>query len=645
MKQFSAITILLVCLFMLSGLDKVCAQSQYPGQHGSKLKVTLKIPAQAHAFDLENIRLLDSPFKQNQEREEKWLRLLDSDRFLLGFRVNAGMDTHRAEPLGGWEALHVELRGHSMGHVLSGLALMYASTGDDFFRLKGDSIVRELAEVQNVLNEGGYLSAFPQQLIDLVIAGKSVWAPWYTLHKIFAGLLDQYLYADNQLALHVAEKMGNWTFQKLENLSEEQLDVMLHTEFGGMPESFYNLYAITGNQKYLDVARMFFHHKVLDPLAKDSDMLQSYHANTFIPKIIAEARGYELTGDFKKERIAKFFWQTVINHHTYATGGNSDHEYFFAPDSLSKHMSASTTESCNTYNMLKLTDHLFTWTADVKYADYYEQALYNHILGTQDPKTGMVCYFMPFKPGLFKVYSTPHNSFWCCVGTGFENHAKYGEAIYFHDSNGLYVNLFIPSVLDWKEKGLKIRQETNYPESDITTLIVESTNGERYPIRVRYPSWAKSGVNVVVNGKHQQIKSKPGSYIELKRNWKVGDKIEVSYPMSLHLIPTNDDSDMVAIAYGPIVLAGKMGNDGIAQPAPYARKQKQFANDEVLGDVVHLINTHGQAVSNWLKPVQDAGPLTFQLVNQPDSKNIRLVPYYRLHHQRYVIYWNLNTQP
>lgn len=645
MKKLATLSISIVIFFGLVGINNASAQSQYPGQHVSKMKVDLKIPIKAFSFDLKDVKLLDSPFKENEKREEKWLRSLDSDRLLLGFRVNAGMNTYRAMPLGGWEALNVELRGHTMGHVLSGLALMYASTGDDFFKLKGDSLVSELAKVQNVLNQGGYLSAFPQNLINRVIAGKPVWAPWYTLHKILAGLLDQYLYADNLKALKVAEKMGDWAYQKLKNLSQDQLDIMLGTEFGGAPETFYNLYAITGEQKYLEVAGMFYHHKVLDPLAKDSDMLQNYHANTYIPKIIAEARGYELTGDIKKEEIAKYFWQTVIDHHTYATGGNSDHEYFFTPDSLPRHISARTTESCNTYNMLKLTDHLFSWTAEAKYADYYEQALYNHILGTQDPETGMVCYFMPFKPGLFKVYSTPNHSFWCCVGTGFENHAKYGEAIYFHGENGLYVNLFIPSELNWKEKGVTIRQETNFPESDKTKLTVEAANDEQFLIQVRYPSWAKSGASVIVNGKKQRLKAKPGSYIVLNRTWKTGDVIEISFPMDLHLVPTNDDPQLAAIAYGPIVLAGEIGREGISDPAPYAENQTAFENYETPQDLVDTIYTHGEAISKWLKPVTNETPLTFNLVDQPGSNTIKLIPYYRLDHQRYVIYWNLNSKP
>ncbi len=634
--------LLIVLVFTFTGLTKIKAQSYYPGQQEVKTKIALKIPVKAYAFDLKDIKLLDSPFKQNEERNKKWLRSLNNDQLLLTFRVNAGVDTYNAQPLGGWEALHVELRGHTMGHVLSALALIYASTGEKSLKLKGDSLVTELAKVQEMLGQEGYLSAFPQQLIDRAIAGKPVWAPWYTLHKIVSGLLDQYLYADNSQALQVAEKMGDWAYHKMKDLTHDQLAVMLQTEFGGMPETFYNLYAISGKEYYKDLAGMFYHHKVLDPLAEGKDILKGHHANTYIPKIIAEARGYELTGDTRKAQIAEFFWQRVIDHHTYATGGNSNQEHFFAPDSLSKHInSPATTETCNTYNMLKLTLHLFTQNAEIKYADYYERALYNHILASQDPNSGMVCYFMPFKPGMFKVYSTPKNSFWCCVGTGFENHAKYAEAIYFHDNTGVYVNLFIPSVLKWKEKGLQLRQETTYPESEKTQLVVEAAKGERISIRIRYPSWATSGAKVTINGKRLAVKTKPGNYIELTRIWQKGDIVEVSYPMSLHLIPANDNPHIAAIAYGPIILVGAMGNEGVLPPAPYAPNQLDYADYAIPKDLIYSIVTHGEPVSKWVKPVANTEPLTFEVVGQEGSKKLRLIPYYRLHHQRYVLYWNL----
>ncbi len=614
------------------------AFAQYIGQYPSEQKLAAKIVNKANSFNLQDVKLLDSRFKENMQRDGKWLLALDTRRLLHSWRINAGISTN-AKAFGGWEALDVELRGHTLGHVMSALAMMYASTGEAAYKNKADSIVRALAECQEVLNQNGYLSAFPQNFIDRVIAGKNVWAPWYTLHKVMAGLTDLYLYAGDKKALDVVEKMSNWAYHKLQGLTPEQLATMERTEFGGMIEVAYNLYAITGNEQDKRLAELFYHHSVLDPLANREDKLARLHANTQIPKIIGEARGYELTGDEKQKTIADFFWQTVIDHHTYATGGNSDNEHFFEPDQLSKHITPITTESCNTYNMLKLTRHLFTWTADVKYADYYEQALYNHILGTQDPETGMVTYFMSFKPGLFKVYNTPDNSFWCCVGTGFENHAKYAESIYYHNDKGVYVNLFIPSVLSWKEKGFKLTQTTKYPDEATTHLTIDQNNMGNTALYIRYPSWATNGAVIKVNGKSVKVTQKPGSYITIDRNWKAGDKIDITYPMALRLVKTNDDAYKAAIAYGPIVLAGDMGTEGITKPAPFAKDQQDLKNYPIPASVISTLNAKDKPVSTWVKQVAGE-PLTFETKGVA-SRDIKLLPYYAIDRQRYVLYWDL----
>ncbi len=611
-----------------------------PREEGKTFLATSNVvPIKASNFDLRDVKLLDSRFKENMERNGKWLLTMDTKRLLHSWRVNAGLQTN-AQPLGGWEALDCELRGHTMGHVLSGLAMMYASTGEEPYKKRGDSLVTALVECQNVLNQNGYLSAFPQYFIDRCIAGQPVWAPWYTIHKVMAGLIDMYTYAGNKEALAAAEKMSNWAYLKLKGLTAEQLAVMERNEFGGMIESFYNLYGVTGNEKDKELAEMFYHHAVLDPLASQEDKLAKLHANTQIPKIIGEARGYELTADEKQKTIATFFWNTVIDHHTYATGGNSDDEHFFSPDQLSAHLSARTTETCNSYNMLKLTKHLFNWTADVKYADYYEKVLYNHILAAQDPETGMASYFMPFKPGLFKVYSTPTNSFWCCVGTAFESNAKFAETIYFHDNNGIYINLFIPSEVNWKGKGITIIQETRYPEEATTQFIIKTDAAVSMPIYIRYPSWAVSGAILKVNGKKVKVTQKPGSYIVLNRKWKTGDKIEVTYPMELRLATANDNPHKAAIAYGPIILAGEMGTEGLKNPAPYANDQNDYNNYNIPANIISTLNVGNADVSNWLKPV--AGQkLSFITTGKVASRQITLIPYYQLHHERYVLYWDL----
>ena len=625
---------LLLLLFLCSYISV----AQYPGQYKGKIKMPLQTSVKLNSFDLQDVRLLNSRFKENMDRNGKWLLSINNNRLLHSYRINAGIKTH-ATALGGWETLDGELRGHTMGHVLSGLAMMYASTGDTAYKQKGDSLVTALAECQKILNQDGYLSAFPQNFIDRVIAGADVWAPWYTLHKIFAGMIDMYLYADNAEALDVVNKMSAWALKKLSNVTAEQLAIMERTEFGGMIESFYNLYSITGDKDNLKLADIFYHHEVLDPLIMKQDKLNKLHANTQFPKIIGEARGYELTGNEDQKTMASFFWQTVIDHHTYATGGNSDNEHFFEPGKLSKHLSVRTTESCNTYNMLKLTKHLFSWYADEKYADYYEQALYNHILGSQDPETAMVCYFMPFQPGSFKVYSTPLNSFWCCVGTGFENHAKYSEAIYFHDDKSLYINLFIPSELTWKERGIKITQTTKYPEESTTRLRITTDQAVDMPIYFRYPSWAVSGASVKINGKNIPVNQKPGSYIVLNRKWQNNDKLEVSYPMSLRLIATPDNPKKAAIAYGPLVLAGDMGMDGNNDPAPFAKGENDLNKYPIPTDISAMLNTKGDNITTWLTPVANH-PLAFTTAKGISSKELLLKPYYTFSRERYIIYWD-----
>ncbi len=635
---FKSIINILTCVlfFILPNSGK----GQSIGQFNQKIKVFHHITPKAYFFDLQDVKLLESPFLQNLERNGEWLLRMNVSRLMHSWKVNAGIAT-KAVPLGGWEALDGELRGHTAGHVLSGLALMFASTGNEVFKNKGDSIVRIMAECQQVLNQEGYLSAFPQNFIDRCIAGKPVWAPWYTLHKIFAGLTDMYLYTGNKLALEVVTGMGGWAYRKLKPLTSDQLILMLKNEFGGMNDIAYTIYGITGNGQDKELAEFFRDNSLLSPLLTGNDKLAGLHANTQIPKIIGEARGYELTGNPDQKKVAEFFWSAVINHHTYCNGGNSDFEHFFKQEKWMNHIfSPRTTETCNTYNMLKLTKHLYSWTADTKYTDYYEQALYNHILAAQDPKTGMASYFMPLKSGLFKVYSTENNSFWCCVGSSFESHAKYAGAIYHHDSVGLFVNLFIPSELNWKEKDVKIIQQTNYPEEAKTCLTFHTAQPVKMPVRVRYPSWAVNGASVKINGKNIQIKKKPGSYIVIDRIWKSGDKVELYYPMELRLVTAPHTSEIAAIAYGPVLLAGRMGTKAIKTPAPYAEKQNDYNDYPIPDDIIDALKTEGKPVAEWLKPVP-GNPLEFTTIAGVAPRQITLVPYYKLHDERYVVYWKI----
>lgn len=642
MKKIYLLLILFICTHAMS------AQSVYPGQHKGKITQPLRGKVQAYAFDLKDIRLLDSPFKDNMQRESAWILSLGVDRLLHSFRTSAGSwaglegGYTAIKKLGGWESLDCELRGHTTGHIMSGLAYLYASTGNEIYKLKSDSLINGLAEVQDVLlqnGHNGYLSAYPENLINRNIAGQRVWAPWYTLHKIYSGLIDQYLYCDNPKALDIVTKTARWAYDKLSPLTEEQRRIMIKNEFGGVNEAFYNLYSITGNPEHKKLAEFFYHNEVLDPLIRREDDLYFKHANTFIPKVIAEARNYELFASEQSKETARFFWNTVIDHQTFCTGGNSHKEKFIRSDKISENLTGYTQETCNTNNMLKLTRHLFCWDAASVYADYYERALYNHILGQQDPNTGMVAYFLPLLPGAHKVYSTPEHSFWCCVGTGFENHAKYAEAIYYHNDNSLYVNLFIPSQLNWKEKNIRIDQETRFPDDGNVALAIQTDVPQKFALHLRYPSWTKN-VQVKVNGRKVSARKQPSGYIVIDREWKRGDKVEVNYPMHLYLAPANDNPDKAAIMYGPLVLAGAMGTEGMEAPAPFSNPD--LHNDyytydyRVPANLPVSLKLDKRKPGDYIQP-STTEPLVFNVANQ----NIRLEPIHKIHHQRYVVYWDL----
>lgn len=619
------------------------AQSVYPGQYEEKFNVKTCVPMAAECFDLQDVRLLPSRFRENMERDSAWMVSIATDRLLHSFRTTAGMYAGReggymtVKKLGGWESLDCELRGHTTGHLLSAYALMYAATGSEVFRLKGDSLVSGLAEVQQA-HGNGYLSAFPEELINRNIRGTSVWAPWYTLHKIFSGLIDQYVYAGNRQALDIVKRMGDWAYTKLQPLSEETRRKMIRNEFGGINESFYNLYALTGDERYRWLACFFYHNEVIDPLKEGRDELGTKHTNTFIPKVLAEARRYELEGNAGSKELSTFFWDTMLRRHTFAPGCSSDKEHYFDPAQFSKHISGYTGETCCTYNMLKLSRHLFCWDASPQVADYYERALYNHILGQQDPQTGMVAYFLPLLSGAHKVYSTPENSFWCCVGSGFESHAKYAESIYYHNGEGLFVNLFIPSVLDWKEKGMKVRQETRFPASETTVLTLSMAEPVRTTFRLRYPSWSRD-VQVRVNGKRVKVRQQPGSYIAIEREWKDGDRIEATYPMHLTLESAPDNPHRAALLYGPVVLAGALGTEGMLPPAPDSDPSKY--NDYYTYDY-HIpeglptgLKWDAGHPENSVQRISEDG-LRFRTAD-----GMTVLPLYDVHRQRYVVYWDI----
>lgn len=614
------------CLLALSSV--VCADV--------KNSVRERVRREAVAFELADVRLLDGPFRQAMLLDAKYLMMLDPDRLLSWFRKEAGLKP-KGEVYGGWEAQGVA--GHSLGHYLSACAMMFASTGDVRFRDRVNYIVGELELCQRA-NGNGYVAAIPdgKRIFREVAAGdirsqgfdlNGGWVPWYTLHKIFAGLLDAHEYVGSEKALAVAVKLGDWADATVGRLTDEQFQRMLACEHGGMNESLAELYARTGNETYLKLSRRFHHRAVLDPLAREEDRLAGLHANTQIPKLIGLARRYELTGDRADKTAASFFWERVVHHHSYVNGGNSEAEHFGPPDKLNDRLTVNTTETCNTYNMLKLTRHLFEWHADAEYADYYERALFNHILATQNPKDGMFCYFVPLKPGAQKTYSTPFDSFWCCVGTGMENHTKYGEGIYFKSDDALWVNLFIASELSWKEKGLTVRQETRFPDADTTTLTFKSRRPVALALRLRYPSWARDGISVTVNGQAQEVDARPGSYVEVRRTWKTGDRVELKVPMSLRLEALPDNPNRAAMLYGPILLAGELGPE-----------DEGGAGGMVF---VPVMLSENRPVAEWVKPVAGS-PLTFRTSGAGRPHDVTLYPFYRMHDKRYSVYWDLFTE-
>jgi len=608
---------------------------------GSKVKVPDKVALKAYPFDLQDVRLLDGPFRDAMLRDQKYLLELDSDRLLHNFRVTAGLPS-TAQPLGGWEEPTGELRGHSVGHYLTACAMMFAGTGDARFKDKASGMVAELAKVQQSLpSKGfnqGFLSAYPEEFFDRVDKRVQVWAPYYTLHKIMAGLLDMYLYCDNKQALDVVTKMADWVKFRVDRLTDEQQQAALNTEHGGMNEVLANIYAVTGNPEYLRIAHKFDHKRLFDQWAAGEDRLDGLHGNTQFPKVIGAVREYELTGDKRFYDIASFFWQRVALNRSFVIGGNTDGESFFPIDQFSRHLGPSSTETCNTYNMLKLTRHMFALEPSTEKMDFYERGLFNHILASQDPDTGMMCYYVPLRPGAFKTYSTPDKSFWCCVGTGMENPAKYGDTIYFHDDQSLYLNLFISSQLTWNDKGLVVRQETGFPEQETTRLTFSCKKPVRLALKVRYPAWVQSGMTLSINGKSEPITAKPGSYASIEREWKTGDNVQVRWPMSLHTEAMPDDPNMVALLDGPIVLAGDLGKDGLNQNTRYGPSAPQLGR--VPSVVVPAFVGDVKGVLAKVKPIAGA-PLRFQTSSLAQPRDVQLVPFYKASDIRYSVYWKV----
>jgi DUF1680 family protein len=609
-------------------------------------KVSSAVPLQVLPFAPKAVRLLDGPFKHALEANAKYLLSLEPDRLLSGFRTEAGLKPAAAK-YGGWESQGIA--GHTLGHYLSACSWMYQDTGNRQFLDRVNDIVDQLAECQKA-NGDGYVAAIPngKKIFAEIARGdirtqdfdlNGVWVPWYTMHKVFAGLIDARRFCDNTKALDVATCLADWAAATTRNLTEAQWQKMLVCEQGGMNESLADLYALTGNTNYLNLAGKFYHQAVMDPLARGDDILDGLHSNMQIPKTIGAARLYELIGKEQYRNIATFFWERVALHRSYAIGGHGDAERFFPVKDFARHLTAATCETCCTYNLLKLSQHLFAWSPNAVTMDFYERALYNDSLASQDPETGMFVYLMSLKPGGFKTYSTPLDSFWCCVGSGMENHARYGEAIYSHDNQSLCVNLFIPSELTWREKRLVLRQETRFPESDSVKLLFACDQPVQLALRIRWPAWAQAPLTVRLNGRNQDIDGQPGSYFTLNREWRNGDRVEIRLPMTLRTELLPGATNLVALLYGPIVLAGELGTNAMP-PSTQAKDQTRFLHWPTPPAPVFVATP-----DSLLKQIKTTDrPLTFRTRGVGRPEDVTLVPLFKIRAQRYAVYWNLLTE-
>jgi uncharacterized protein len=517
-----------------------------------------KVQWKARPFPMTDVRLLPSFWKETMELDRSFLYALPNDRLAHNFRVTAGIASD-ADPLGGWEAPECELRGHYVGHYLSSCALLHASTGDRFIAEKANELVTMLAECQA---KDGYLGAYPATFYDRLRKHERVWAPFYTYHKIMAGLIDMYQHTGNQQALEMATRMADWADTYARSFTDDDWQRVLLVEHGGMNEASFNLYAITGKTKYRDLGYRFEHKKIFDPLAAGDDKLDGNHANTNIPKMIGAARGYELTGDERYRQISENFYRIVTEHHIYCTGGTSNGEMWHAADAIATQLGPAAEECCCSYNMMKLTRHLYGQQPDAKFFDYYERLIYNVRYGTQD-RGGMLMYYVPLQPGMYKTFGTLFDAFWCCTGTGSEEYSKLNDSIYFHDDDSVFVNLFIPSTLDWRERGLKLKQTTKFPEEQQITFTIESAPSSATALKIRVPYWATKGATVAINDEPESATAAPSTYLSLNRAWKSGDVITVDMPLALHIATTPDDKQVQAAMYGPLVLAVRMGTEGL----------------------------------------------------------------------------------
>lgn len=607
------------------------------------LWITSSATAQMQLFDLKEVRLKEGPFKNAQDVDLKYILELNPDRLLAPYLIASGIPV-KAERYGNWESIGLD--GHIAGHYLSALAMMYASTGNMEVKNRLDYMISELEKCQQK-NGNGYVGGIPQGKVfwDRIHNGdidgsnfglNNTWVPLYNIHKLFAGLTDTYHYTGNEKAKEVLIKLGDWFIELIRPLSEEQIQNILKTEHGGINESFADLYIITKNKKYLETAEKVSHLAILNPLEKKEDKLTGLHANTQIPKVIGFEKIGRLSGNKDMTDAAQFFWENVTQKRSVAFGGNSFAEHFNPTEDFSGMLKSNQgPETCNSYNMERLSKALFLDQNKVSYLDFYERTLYNHILSSQHPEKGGFVYFTPIRPNHYRVYSQPETSMWCCVGSGLENHSKYGELIYSHTENDVFVNLFIPSSLNWKEKNISIEQTTKFPYQNSTDLVLKLTKSNIFSVNIRCPEWAED-FEISINGKIQKIEAKPSSYVTITRKWKSGDQISVTFKTSTHLENLPDGSNWSAFVNGPIVFAAKTSNkdlDGL------------FADDSRMGHVAagkYYPLDQAYAIigdkAAYIAKLKDLGNLHFRL----DS--LELQPFFEIHDARYQMYFQNYTK-
>ncbi len=663
----------------------VFAQTQNPAVSAFEEKIL-----QAQSLDLTSVRLTGGPLKQAQDVTAKYLLKLEPDRMLAGYRIRAGLKP-KAEGYNGWDAVDSrQLTGHIAGHYLSAVSLMYAATGNEEFKQRADYIVTEFKEVQDKRGDG-YLGAIVnrdgidgRELFERLSKGEirssgfdlnGLWSPWYTLHKTYAGLRDAYRYTGNKTALDIEIKFAAWAEKILAPLNENQIQRMLNTEFGGMNETMVDLYADTGDKRWLDLSYKFEHRSFIEPLQNHNDNLNGKHGNTQVPKLIGSTDRFAYTGKAGDIIAATFFWDAVVRHHSFATGGHGHDEYFHEPDKLSLIVDGRTAETCNVYNMLKLTRRLFELIPNAHYADFHEKALFNHILGSIDPEDGRTCYMVPVGRGVQHEYQQMFRSFTCCVGTGMESHALHGDGIYYESGDKLWVNIYAPSTAEWTAAGVKLEMNTDFPEGETATLKLKVQSPKELTLALRKPFWAGDGFSVKVNGQAvpedmidplrgvpgsgRQIENRskqatagagqsmqgPSSYVELKRTWKTGDTVELILPKSLYLEPTHDNPRCAAIMWGPLILAGDLGPE-----SQRGRGRGRGASSEEQTRIPVFVAAE-QPVTEWLKPVEgEPGKFRTDGVGRDSlgaglDIDAVLIPFYRLHNRTYAIYWDLFTQP